>query len=197
MPASESGEERLPRIGPAVLAYVAAVFAAIAAWLAFDLSGAALVAVAAIPAAALVWMIRQCRARARAAGPASKAAKAYVRRFIPMILAYVLVLVGVVWLHRQFAPSGPAAVALAILPALPLLGVIWAIGRLLIEEKDEYQRSLHVRQFIVATGFMLAVTSVWGFLEQFGQVPHLPMYWAFIVWCAGLGVGSIANEIRV
>ena len=42
---------------------------------------------------------------------------------------------------------------LAILPALPLIGIIWAFGRLLIEETDEYLRSLTVRQFLVATGF--------------------------------------------
>jgi hypothetical protein len=88
------------------------------------------------------------------------------------------------------------AVLLAVLPALPLIGVVWAFGRLIVEQTDEYQRSLTVRQVLVATGFMLAVTSVWGFLETFGQVPHLPMYWAFIIWCAGLGVGSLVNEMK-
>ena len=74
--------------------------------------------------------------------------------------------------------------------------MVWAMGRLLVEEKDEYQRSLIVRQGLIATGFMLAVTSVWGFLESSDQVPHLPMYWAFIIWAAGLGVGSMINEMR-
>jgi len=70
------------------------------------------------------------------------------------------------------------------------------MGRMLIEETDEYQRMLLARQAIIATGVMLSVTSVWGFLEDFGQVPHVPMYWAFIVWCAGLGVGAAVNEMK-
>ena len=105
-------------------------------------------------------------------------------------------LFAAVWLGKLYHPTGAGAVVLAVLPALPLVGVIWAMGRLLIEEKDEYQRSLHVRQFIIATGFMLAVTSVWGFLESSEQVPHLPMYWSFILWCGGLGVGSLVNELK-
>jgi hypothetical protein len=43
---------------------------------------------------------------------------------------------------------------------------------------------------------MLAVTCVWGFLETFELVPHVPMYWAFITWCAGLGIGTLVNELR-
>jgi hypothetical protein len=101
-----------------------------------------------------------------------------------------------IWLHEAMAPTGPLAVALAILPALPLIGMIWAMGRLLVEEQDEYLRSLHVRQFMIATGFMLTVTCVWGFLETFELVPHVPMYWAFIIWCAGLGIGTMVNELR-
>ena len=112
------------------------------------------------------------------------------------MLAYVAALALAITLHERLAPTGPIAVALAILPALPLIGVVWALGRLLVEEQDEYLRSLHVRQFMVATGFMLVVTCIWGFLETFGLAPHIPMYWAFIIWCAGLGIGTMVNELR-
>lgn len=92
--------------------------------------------------------------------------------------------------------TGPAAVGVALLPALPMIGMIVAMGQLILDEKDEYQRMLHVRQMLIATGLMLGVCSVWGFLEQFEQVPHLPAYRAFIVWCAGLGFGTLYNERR-
>ncbi|MDQ3140317.1 MAG: hypothetical protein M3Q15_06290 [Pseudomonadota bacterium] len=189
-------ERRLPKVGLPTLAYIIAVLGALAVAVAFSPRGIWLALTVAVPVLALAWMLRQCVRNRRMSGPASPAQRAYIRRFIPLMLGYVLLLFAAVWLNRTMEPTGILAVALAVLPALPLIGVIWAMGRLVVEEKDEYQRSLTVRQFMIATGFMLAVTSIWGFLEGSGQVPDLPMYWAFIIWCAGLGVGSVVNEMR-
>ena len=196
MGAERDDDPNLPRTGIWVVLYVVAVLGAIGVCFLYRPSGVWLALTIAVPAAALGWMIRQARRHRRASGGASPAQRAYLRRFVPLMGAYVIILFGAIWLNKAAAPTGPFAVVLAILPALPLIGVVWAIGRLIVEEADEYQRSLTIRQVIVATGFMLAVTSVWGFLETFALVPHLPMYWAFIIWCAGLGVGSLVNEMK-
>lgn len=185
-----------PRIGPAVVTYVVALFAAIYIWAAYRPTGIALVLTIAAPVAALGWMARQGYRRRRMGSCDNPAQRAYTRRAVPLMVAYVAALAIAIWTHDWLAPAGPLAVALAILPALPLIGVVWALGRLLVEERDEYLRSLHVRQFMIATGFMLVVTCVWGFLETFELVPHVPMYWAFIIWCAGLGIGTLVNELR-
>ena len=84
---------------------------------------------------------------------------------------------------------------LALAPALALLGVFWAIGRLWVEEADEYVRMLLVRQGLVATGFALSVATLWGFAADAGLVPTAPLYWAAILWFMGLGVGGIANLV--
>ncbi|MEA3030965.1 MAG: hypothetical protein QOG13_2290 [Sphingomonadales bacterium] len=194
--ADDDAPEKLPRIGVAVLCYVVATLGAIFVWATWRPQGLALAVTIAVPVAALGWLIGRGFARRRAGGCSTPAQRAYVRRFVPMMIAYVVILLGAVWLKKNVAPSGPVTALLAILSAVPLIGVVWAIGRMLIEERDEYQRLLLARQIIVATGFMLSVTSVWGFLEDFGQVPHVPMYWAFIIWCAGLGVGTAWNELR-
>jgi hypothetical protein len=183
-------------MGPAVVTYVATLFAALYVWGAYQPHGFALAATIAAPVAALLWLMRQGYRRRRMGNCDNPAQRAYARRFVPLIIAYAAALFVAIWLHDRMAPTGPLAVALAILPALPLIGVIWSMGRLLVEEQDEYLRSLHVRQFMIATGFMLAVTCIWGFLETFELVPHVPMYWAFIVWCAGLGIGTLVNELR-
>ena len=48
---------------------------------------------------------------------------------------------------------------------------------------------------MVATGFMLAGDHVWGFLENLRLWCRIvPMYWAFIIWCAGLGVGTAGQR---
>jgi len=185
-----------PRMGPAVVTYVATFLAAIYVWAAYRPQGVALALTIAAPVAALLWLARQGYRRRRMGSCNNAAQRAYQRRAVPLMIAYVAALAIAIWLHDRLAPTGPFAVALAILPALPLIGMIWAMGRLLVEEQDEYLRSLHVRQFMIATGFMLTVTCVWGFLETFELVPHVPMYWAFIIWCAGLGIGTMVNELR-
>ena len=190
------GERPLPKKGLPVLTYVVALLGALAVWFAFAPRGIWLALTIAAPVLALAWMVRQSIVCRRMGARPSAAQRAYIRRFIPLMFAYVALLFGAIWLNKTMAPTGVLAFVLAILPALPLIGVVWAIGRMVVDETDEYQRSLSVRQILVATGFMLAVTSVWGFLESAGQVPHLPMYWAFIIWCAGLGVGSFVNEMK-
>jgi hypothetical protein len=146
--------------------------------------------------AALVWLSREASLNARRKGCATAAGTAYNRRMLPLAAAYVVVMLGAILMHDRLHVSGPALYAIAVLPALPLIGVVWALGRFLVEETDEYQRALAVRKMLVATGFLLVVTTIWGFLEQFGLVAHLPAYWCFIVWCIGLGVGAIANKLR-
>ncbi len=180
-----------PRMGPAVVTYVATLLAALYVWGAYRPQGLALGLTIAAPVAALAWLARQGYRRRRMGSCDNLAQRTYNRRAIPLMIAYVAALAVAIWLRDRIAPTGLLAVALAILPALPLVGMVWALGRLLVEEQDEYLRSLHVRQFMIATGFMLVVTCVWGFLETFGLVPHVPMYWAFIIWCAGLGIGTL------
>lgn len=120
---------------------------------------------------------------------------AYMRRYTFRIigfgLIYAVALVATILVMQQpWAPSGAAAYGLAVLPALPVLGMIWAIGRLVVETEDEYQRFLFVKQILIATALTLAIATVWGFLEDFGMAPHAPAYWATVLWFAMIGVGG-------
>lgn len=188
---------RVPGKGLPVLAYCISFLGAMLVYATLHPTGLWLAVTIAVPVLALAWLVAVAiRARRENACGSSAANRAYVRRFFPMMGLYIVCLFAANWLHDRIAPAGPIAVALAILPALPLIGVVWVLGRLVVEETDEYLRSLIVRQFMIATGFMLSVTSIWGFLDAFEEVPHVPMYWAFIIWCVGLGVGGVVNEMR-
>jgi ABC-type multidrug transport system permease subunit len=68
------------------------------------------------------------------------------------------------------------------------------MGRFLMEETDENQRMRMVRASLVATGFVLVLASLWGFLEMFGLVPHVWLWAVFPAWSIGLGVGQAANR---
>jgi hypothetical protein len=125
----------------------------------------------------------------------NSAQRRYLRRTIPITVAYV----GAVWLASALVDDrstiSPLAVGIALLPGIAVIGWIWAIGRLLIELDDEYLRMLEVRKTIIATGVTLAVTSIWGLLEFYTSVPKLPVFWVFPMWCIGLIIGQIANRV--
>ena len=189
-------ELRAPKMGVPVLSYVVSLLASIYLVAAFRPAMPVKVLIFAVPVAALIWMIVQARRAKRFSGSVPCGGKAYARRVLALALGYAALLMLAVWLNKHYTLSGPTAVIVALLPALPLIAIIAAMARLIVETKDEYQRMLHVRQMLVATGFTLAVCTVWGFLEEFGLVMHLPAYWTFVLWCGGLAIGTIYNEAR-
>lgn len=187
-------EMRAPKIGVPVLSYVISLLASIYIFKAYHPAPAIAVPLFAVPVAALIWMVVQTRRAKRFQGNVPSSSRAYGYRVAALALGYVALLMLAIWLNQHYQLRGVTAVIVAVLPALPLIGMIVAMARLIVEAKDEYQRMLHVRQMLVATGFTLAVSSVWGFLEEFGLVMHVPAYWTFILWCGGLGLGTIYNE---
>lgn len=89
------------------------------------------------------------------------------------------------------------AYAAAIVPALLIIGIFVAIGRYLIEERDEFVRMLMVRQTLIASGLTLSLATLWGFLESFGLVEHIYAYWFAVIWFAGLGLGACVNKLTL
>lgn len=103
----------------------------------------------------------------------------YLWRFMPAMGLYVIVLFVSLRLYRAYDLAEPLLWLVAVAPALPLIAAIGAIGLYLKEEDDEFQRALAVASYVLATGLMLAIATVWGFLEQFGLAPHVPAWAAF------------------
>ena len=126
--------------------------------------------------------------------PRSVASKRYIARFIPLMVLYVVALFGVTWLFNTSPPEGLLRYLAAALPALPAVGVIWAVGMYLHEEEDEYIRMRLATVSLYATGLTLAAATVWGFLEQFETVPHIPLYYAFVFYWASFGLTQIAMK---
>lgn len=121
------------------------------------------------------------------------ASKAYFRRFVPIMISYAVLCFAAPLLIRGTHASGPLLWLFAVLPALPLIGVFWVIGRYFLELRDEYVRLLEVRKALVATGLTMSLASGWGFLEIFARAPHIPMFFVPVLWFLGLGVGAFVN----
>lgn len=131
-----------------------------------------------------------------ACSPTSNAAyRRYVRRFWPATTLYVAAILLASWLIPDGAHASPLTVAIALLPGLGIVGMIWAMARLLIELDDEFLKMLEIRKALAATGVVLVVASVWGMLELFTDVPRLPLFLMFPIWCGGLAIGQLWNRI--
>jgi hypothetical protein len=120
------------------------------------------------------------------------AIRRYLVRFLITMSFYVIFLVTAVEAFHRYHPTGALAYVLAILPALPVIGVIVIVGLYLREEKDEFQRAVLVESMMWGIGATLSVTTAWGFLENFVPVPHFdlfmvfPLFWGVVGFAKGL-----------
>ena len=123
--------------------------------------------------------------------------KRYNWRVIWLSLAYAILLIAAVYTFKHRLVGNPLAYVVAVLPALPIIGIFGAIGRYLVDEEDEYVRMLMVRQTLWASGFTLSLATIWGFLDNFQLVGHVDGYWIVVVWYFGLGIGGLANKFSL
>lgn len=118
----------------------------------------------------------------------------YLQRLALCMAVYVVLIFAAGYVFRHAQPTGALAWAVAILPALPILGVFWTIFRLLSEETDEYLRMMFVRQSLFATAFCLSIMTVWEFLQNYDVVPAgNGGFGAAFFWFMGLGLGGMWN----
>lgn len=133
-----------------------------------------------------------------APAPRSVAMRRYLVRLFLLMATYIAALIGAKLAFPLVPPRGPLAYVLALAPAVPLLGVFWAVFRLLVEESDEYIRLLLVRQTLFATAFCLVTMTVWEWLQNFDLVaPGHGGFGAAFWWFVGLELGGIFNKLTI
>jgi hypothetical protein len=122
-------------------------------------------------------------------------ARRYVVEFGGAMTAYVVVLLSAVWVLNAF-PEAPWRYAVAVLPVLPVLLVLWAVQRF-VAELDELQRRVQLEGLAFACVGTGVLTFTYGFLEGVG-LPHLSWTWVlpgmFALW--GLGVALAGRRYQ-
>ena len=121
----------------------------------------------------------------------------YNWRVIWLSLLYAAFLIPAVYGFKHQLVPRSLAYLVAVLPALPIVGLFLATGRYLVEEQDEYVRMLRVREMLWAMGFTLSCATIWGFLDNFGLVGHVDAYWIVVLWYFGQAIGAIANKLTL
>jgi hypothetical protein len=124
------------------------------------------------------------------------AQRRYVARFFTSMFLYVAFFLSSTWAIRELHPEGAGLFLLALLPAVPLLVVIGVMGLYLVEERDEFIRTRLVTAMMGGIGVLLAVLTVWGFLEDREVVAHFPTFLAFPLWCGAFGLVQCGLNLR-
>ena len=124
------------------------------------------------------------------------AQRRYLFRFMPLMVSYALILIGVSAAQRHGTIAGATLGVMSVLPAIPLVGVSIVMGMYLHEERDEFIRNRLVMAMLGGTGLLLAATTIWGFLENNGVVGHPPTFLVFPFWCGAMGITQCAMALH-
>ena len=139
----------------------------------------------------LIPLARSVQRAQAVTGCTSAAMRAYTRRVLIAAFSYVILLLAGMAVARTYAPPIAARVVMALAVAVPVLFMIRAMALLLREETDEYLRMRVVNQSLVATGFLLTIATLYGFLNAFDVAPRVDAWAAVPLWAIGLGVGRL------
>jgi len=124
------------------------------------------------------------------------AQRRHSRRVLLAGIAYAIILIPTVYLIRHGMVAGPWRMILAVLPALPLIGMFGSYAKYLSEETDEYIRTTVINQILAATTVAMVCAVVWGFLADLGGAPQIATYWIAIVWVAAQGASALFAKAR-
>jgi hypothetical protein len=104
-------------------------------------------------------------------------ARRYMIRLSVFMVLYALLLMASVLALGRYDLSVQIKSLLAVLTALPIGGVIWAIARYMADpDMDEFERMILTRSVLFSTAMLLFFAALWGFLENFAEAPDFPLY---------------------
>lgn len=192
MPSAFSGDPNSVRRRLIGLVVAEMAVLGVGAWamIRYDLGWPGALAIAALAAVFAVLLFSAGERRAVETGNFSLAMGRYNRRMLIASAVYVIGLFGAIWAHDTLRPDGAVAFLFALAPSIGVLTMVWAMGRLIFEEEDEYLRLKYIRASLFGLGTLLTLATVWGFFEQFDLVPHVPSWAAVPIFALGLGISS-------
>ena len=122
------------------------------------------------------------------------ASRRYLRRVIAAAAFYMVILFVCIRVVRTIPIHGWALYAIALLPAVPVLGILVIQAVYLQEETDEYLRMVTVRSLMVAAGAMLAIIVVNDFLRVIAQRAALTPFFSFTVFFLSFALAQGVQE---
>lgn len=121
--------------------------------------------------------------------PASRPQRTYVISVTAWMSLYAVLVFAVPMAREAGLLPGPTIYAAALLPSIPVAGVMWAALRLMARS-DEFVRALLAKRFVIASGIAYVLCAAWGFLETYANAPHVPSWMVFPVFWGAFGIIS-------
>jgi uncharacterized membrane protein len=124
----------------------------------------------------------------------------YYRRFIPAMLAYVLVLFGSIYLLRGMGKDASifVKIALALAPIIPIVFVCTAMTRY-VRECDEMERRIELESIAIASIGVGMLFMCAGFLAAANIIPldgASVAIWVFPSLCGIYGLAKLFSVKR-
>jgi hypothetical protein len=127
---------------------------------------------------------------------ATDAKKRYQRAVYRWMATYTMVVFISAWFVKHDGGEKFYLYFWSVFPALPVLAIVFRMGRYLREEKDEYQRWMVMQSILVGTAGLLAAVVVNDFLRGFAHVAGLPPFAEFLIFAAGMGLTQLVQKLR-
>jgi hypothetical protein len=125
----------------------------------------------------------------------TKAENRYVRRVFVAMVFYIATLSWCKRLAEHTHYTGWVLYLIALLPAIPVLVTLGAMGRYLIEETDEYLRRQMVVSLLASTGLLLSVIVVNDFLRILAHAKALEPITCFVVFMMSFGLAQCGQKL--
>lgn len=114
----------------------------------------------------------------------------YLLELFGFLFIYV-VMNGITWYAKDM-PDSTMRTALALLPMLPALGMLWAIVRH-FQRMDEYLRIWSLENLAIAGAMTWVFSLTYGFMEGVGY-PLLSMWVVWSIFMGGYGLVACTRK---
>ena len=129
-------------------------------------------------------------------GTSTPASKRYQRRFLVTMSIYLVVLFAAILVVKHTRPHGWQLYTISVVPAVPLLAMLGALGVYLTEETDEYIRLITMRSLLVGTAVLLAMLVVDEVLRSISGAGALPPFTSWVTFFMAFGVAQAVQRMR-
>lgn len=116
----------------------------------------------------------------------------YLRKFLPAMAAYVVMVVVSIMALKELAEPLWLRGMIAVLPVLPLAVAIHAFI-VFLREVDEMQQRIELESLAVATAAVSLITLTAGFLQSAGVIAirgSVALLWVFPMLCMTYGIAK-------
>ena len=119
----------------------------------------------------------------------------YFKVFIPAMLGYLVSIFGVDVLIDMTVAGKKADISiltygLALIPAIFVFTWVWSHARFILQI-DEFARMLQIKSILYGLIALMGLTTAWGFLEMYAQVPAVPIFYVLPGFYLCYGVAAI------